>query len=44
MPYTFALTYADLESLKRRRETQAWELFKTTLTPTSFYAASCPTA
>jgi len=28
MPYIFALTYADLELLKRRRETQARVLFK----------------
>jgi len=35
MPYTFALTYADLESLKHHRETQARELFKRILNPTS---------
>jgi len=45
MPYIFALTYADLESLKHRREAQAWELFKKILSPTSsLYTAFCPNA
>jgi len=35
MPYISALTYADLESLKHRKETQARELFKKILSPTS---------
>jgi len=35
VPYIFALTYADLESLKHRSETQAWELFTKILSPTS---------
>jgi len=34
MPYIFALTYANLESLKHRRKTQAQELFKKILSPT----------
>jgi len=35
MPYISALTYADLESLKHRTETQTRELFKNILSPTS---------
>jgi len=35
MPCISALTYADLESLKHRRETQARELLKKILSPTS---------
>jgi len=35
MPYISALTYADLESLKHRRKTQARELFQKILSPTS---------
>jgi len=35
MPYISALTYADLESLKHRRKTQARELFKKILSPSS---------
>ena len=35
MPCIFALTYNDLESLKHRRESQARQLFKKILRPTS---------
>ena len=35
MPYIFALSYADIESLKRGRETGSRELFKEILSPTS---------
>ena len=35
MPYLFALSYAGLESLKYRRESQAKDLFNKILDPTS---------
>jgi len=45
MPYISPLTYADLESLKKRRETHAGELFKKILSPTScLYTPLSPTA
>ena len=42
MLYTFALTYADLELLKRCRETQARVLFKKILSHTSVDITSSP--
>jgi len=41
MPYISALTYADLESLKHRRETQARELSKDTQ---SYFLSTLPFA
>ena len=43
MPYISALTYADLESLKHRRKTQARELFQKILSPTSCLHSLLPT-
>jgi len=42
MPYISALTYADLESLKHRRETEAREFIKKILSPTSCLHPFCP--
>jgi len=41
MPYISALTYADLESLKHRRQTEARELSKDTQ---SYFLSTLPSA
>jgi len=44
MPYISALTYADLQALKHRRETEARELFKKILSLLAVYTTFSPTA